>query len=309
MKKRNIFLVFTSVIHLLFPIIVVGQQVSSVPDAFKALKTEPEVFIIKNKMAVPTKSGHFQGVQLIEQNGRKKLLISGSSLSKAYLLQVDLVSNRSEKIIVLMEEPFRHAGGIQVSDSFLAVGIEDNFAKTTSKVCLYDYHNKNLEKSIPTIKINRAGEEKRHTAGALGLLKLDNEFLAVVGNWDSRNWDFYWIDPEQDRQELFYSFEAPEDWGSYQSINLIKDQDSIYAIGFYQKKDIGLGYVDLILVSRIGRFEAIMEKINSKTFFCKNKVDFSSAAGLQVDKKGKLHIWSTQKYSNKKIAINRFSQP
>lgn len=306
--QRNFLAVilFVLVIQLHFPIIVSGQYVKDIPSAFKALHSEPEVFMIENEIKVPTKSGHFQGVQLIEQDGRKKLLISGSSLSKSYLLQVDLESQKSEKMIVLMEDPYRHAGGIQASDTFLAVGIEDNFAKTTSKVCLYNIHDKSFEKSNPIIKIDRFGEEKRYTAGALGLLKMENEFLAVVGNWDCRNWDFYQIDPDQDKHKMVHSFEAPKDWGSYQSINLIKDQEAIYAIGFYQKEK--RGFADLILVSKLGKFKAIMEKVDSKAFHCKNNVDFNGAAGLQVDKKGKLHIWSTQKYSEKKIAISSYSQ-
>lgn len=61
-------------------------------------------------------------------------------------------------------------------------------------------------------------------------------------------------------------------------------------------------------MSRLDNFELIMEKVRTKTFNCTNEVDFDAAAGLQVDKKGKLHIWGTQRDALKQIAVNKFSQ-
>ena len=308
MGTPHVFLrIFLMAQLLMHPVLSLGQQVENVPQAFDALSSEPEVLLINNKIKVPHRNGHFQGVQLINKNGTEKLLVSGSSRSKAYVLQIDLTTLNSETLITLMKDPYRHAGGIQVSEPYLIVGIEDNIIKTTSKVGLYNYQNNSLAKAQPGITINREGEAKRFTAGATGLLAMEEGFLAVVANWDSRNWDFYHVEPENGKQEFLYSFEAPQDWGSYQSINLIKDSSAIYALGFY-KKDM-VGTADLILVSKLGSFDPIMEKIRSKTFNCKNGVDFNSAVGLQVDQKGKLHIWGTQADPAKEIAINKFSQP
>ena len=308
MGTPHVFLrIFLMAQLLMHPVLSLGQQVENVPQAFDALSSEPEVLLINNKIKVPHRNGHFQGVQLINKNGTEKLLVSGSSRSKAYVLQIDLTTLNSETLITLMKDPYRHAGGIQVSEPYLIVGIEDNIIKTTSKVGLYNYQNNSLAKAQPGITINREGEAKRFTAGATGLLAMEEGFLAVVANWDSRNWDFYHVEPENGKQELLYSYEAPQDWGSYQSINLIKDSSAIYALGFY-KKDM-VGTADLILVSKLGSFDPIMGKISSKTFNCKNGVDFNSAVGLQVDQKGKLHIWGTQADPAKEIAINKFSQP
>ncbi|MCK0148150.1 hypothetical protein MWU78_21060 [Arenibacter sp. F26102] len=283
-----------------------SQSVANVPKAFKALNSEPEVILINNKIKVPSESGHFQGVQLIEKKGTEKLLISGSSLTKAYVLQINLKKRKTDKLITLMTDPYRHAGGIQVSEPFMVVGIEDNILKTTSKVCLYNYRNNALYRSQPNIIIERDGQSKQKTAGATGLLALDSNYLAIVANWDSRNWDFYQIDPKKGEHEFLYSYTAPTDWGSYQSINLIKDGSAIYAIGFH-KKDLA-GQADLILVSKLGSFKPIMEKVDAKTFNCKKGVDFNAAVGLQVDSKGKLVIWSTQVDPGRKITVNRFIQ-
>ena len=107
-------------------------------------------------------------------------------------------------------------------------------------------------------------------------------------------------------QKLIGSFAAPDHWAAYQSINLISDEEAIYAIGFYQKESVG--YADLILVSKQGSVELIMEKVLTRTFDCINGVDFNAATGLQVDKQGNLHIWGTQKNALKQIAVNKFSQ-
>jgi len=283
-----------------------GQYVKNVPEAFAALHSNPEVIHIENVIDVPNEEGHFQGIQLIDIAGIEKLLISGSSFTQAYILQVDLTQRKTEKLITLMNAPYRHAGGIQVSTPFLLVGIEDNFTKTVSKVGLYSYLDANLHKAEPNSVIDRKGKVKRQTAGATGLLSFQDQYLAVVANWDSRNWDFYDVNPEKDEWELLKSFVAPDHWPSYQSINLIKDNNAIYAIGFYQKKTFG--YADLILLSKLENFRPILEQIVTKKFLCANGADFSTAAGLQVDDNGKLHIWATQRDAAVQITVNRFSQ-
>ncbi|MGB5553492.1 MAG: hypothetical protein WBM83_02455, partial [Flavobacteriaceae bacterium] len=193
-----------------------------------------------------------------------------------------------------------------VSEPFLALGIEDNDTKTTSNVCVYNYTNEDLYTAQPKLTLYRKGEAKHQTAGATGLIALNSGYLMVVSNWDSRNWDFYHVNLDNNEKRLLLSFAAPDDWASYQSINLIKDKESIYAIGFY-KKEL-LGKADLILVSLLGNFEPRMEKVLTKTFSCNNNVDFGGAAGLQIDKEGKLHIWATQKNPLNRIAVNKFSQ-
>ncbi|MDB4293232.1 hypothetical protein N9954_07455 [Maribacter sp.] len=290
----------------LYPILGCGQHVKNVPEAFEAISSEPKLIFLSNEIKVPSEGGHLQGVQVIVQDGMEKLLISGSSLTTAYVLQLDLATQKADTLISLMHEPFRHAGGFQVSEPYLAVGMEDNVAKTTSKVCVYSYPDARLYKAQPNVTITREGEAKRQTAGATGIVARDQGYLIVVGNWDSRNWDFYHIDPKQKEQKMLKSFAAPDHWAGYQAINLIRDNEAIYAIGFYKKELVGMA--DLILVSRLETFEPIMEKVSTKTFNCNNEVDFGAAAGLQVDKEGKLHIWGTQRDALKQIAVNKFSQ-
>ncbi|WP_215223316.1 hypothetical protein [Echinicola shivajiensis] len=281
-----------------------GQELDNVPKAFESLGQEPEVMIFESDVAVPTKGGHLQGVQLVQIAGKEKLLVSGSSSHQSYILQLDMASKKADKLIPLMDDPFRHAGGIQASEDYLIVGIEDNHIRTSAKVCLYDFQKDNLLTARPNVIVARKGEEKRPTAGATGLLGMGQDVLMVVGNWDAQNWDFYWLKSGEKEPFLIYSFEAPSDWASYQSINLLKDKEAIYAIGFYQKD--GVDYADLILVSKVEAFEPIMKKLSNKSFHCKEGVDFSGAAGLQVNKAGNLIFWGTQKNAGEQIIVNRF---
>ncbi|WP_416864285.1 MAG: hypothetical protein ACMVP2_16730 [Imperialibacter sp.] len=288
------------------PIVGQAQQVKDVPAAFEALSAEPEVIVLANDIDVPTKSGHLQGVQVMVQDGAEKLLMSGSSLKQAYILQADLASRQTEKLIPLMKEPLRHAGGIQLTDKYLGVGIEDNVKKTVSKVQLYNYQGEGLYEDQPVVTIDREGVPQLKTSGATGILALENDYLIVVSNWDSRYWDFYRFDPNGVDRSIIYSFAAPDDWGSYQSINLIRGEEAIYAIGFYKITDGN--YADLILVSKAGPFDPFMEKVLTKAFYCKSGVSFGAAAGLQVDNEGILHLWATQPDAFKRIAVNRFSE-
>ena len=276
MSFRSLF--FPMIILCLYPNFSFGQEVKNVPEAFKALDTTPEVIVLKNTLDVPTANGHFQGVQVMVNNGVEKILISGSSQTTAYVVQADLATQKTDRLIPLM----------------------------TSKVCLYNYKTGNLYKARQNMIIKRQGEVELQTAGATGLLAMKNGYLMLVSNWDSRNWDFYRVNPKTGNQKILTSFAAPDDWAGYQSINLIKDDEAIYAIGTYEED--ALSYADLILVSNQGTFEPIMKKVLSKAFYGKNGVDFGGAAGLQVDNQGALHLWGTQKSATRQITVNRFSQ-
>jgi len=286
--------------------IALGQEVDNVPEAFKELNSEPKTILLDNKINVPTTNGHLQGIQYIEKNDEEKLLISGSSHTTAYIIQADIDAQKVDKLIPLMSDPYRHAGGIQATSQYVIAGIEDNYKKRTSKICTYNYLTDNFYKAHPDLMISRKGDPEQKTAGAAGLLEGDDGYLAVIGNWDSRNWDFYHLDLRNNEYHFLKRFNSPDNWPGYQSINLIKDKQAIYAVAFYKKEAVN--YADLILISKNGCFKLIMEKICTKKFHGGNGANFGSAAGLHVDKEGKLHIWSSQKDATKQIAVSRFSQ-
>ncbi len=281
-------------------------QLQHVPEAFARLSAEPEVIILRNALWVPKARGHLQGIQVVSRKRTQKIFLSGSSRRRAYILQADLVQGRTDQLITLMKDPYRHAGGIQSDDTHLVVGIEDNIARTSSKVCVYDARKTDFDQAKPVLTIDRVGEKERYTAGATGMLPLsDTSHLLVVGNWDSRQWDFYLVDVHHATNTFLSSFDAPDHWGSYQSINLLSDKAHIYAIGLYGEQQ--KGRADLILVSTLPEFSLLMQHVDSKDFHC-DGTEFSAAAGLQVDQKGALHIWSAQRTASRQIVLNKFSQ-
>ncbi|MGB5554550.1 MAG: hypothetical protein WBM83_07820, partial [Flavobacteriaceae bacterium] len=84
------------------PSLSVGQEVKNVPEAFTSISTEPEVLFFNNTLNSYREGGHLQGVQVIEKNEKIKLLISGSSSSNAYLMELDLATRKTERLISLM---------------------------------------------------------------------------------------------------------------------------------------------------------------------------------------------------------------
>lgn len=305
MHLRYILIAFLIMLSQPYIVSILGQEIDNVPKAFEELNPIPKTIILDNKIKVPTTNGHLQGIQYIENHDKKKLLISGSSHTMAYIIQADIDTRKVDKLIPLMSDPYRHAGGIQATSQYVIAGIEDNYTKHTSKVCIYNYLTDNFYKAHPDLTIAREGEPEQKTAGATGLLAIEDGYLAVIGNWDSRNWDYYHLDLINNEHHFLKSFNAPDDWPAYQSINLIKDKQAIYAIAFYKKEAVNCA--DLILISKNGHFKPVMEKVSTKKFNGGNGADFGSAAGLHVDKEGKLHIWSSQRDATKQITVSRFS--
>lgn len=276
-----------------------------IPSAFEKISSSPELILLQNNLSVPLEGGHLQGIQSLSTVQGDKLIISGSSAHESYLLQADLKSLKTERYTALMTDPFRHAGGFQISEQYLIVGIEDNVIKEDSKVCIYA--TESLAEAIPLHIIERKGAAETQTAGATGMISLYSGHLVLVANWDSRNWDFYHVDLENQTERHLLRWDAPPEWPGYQTINFVEDDDLIYAIGLYKAED-GVGGADLIEVSKKDAFEPNLKKINTRFFPCTHEVDFATAAGIQVDEKGNLHIWATQRDAEKTIAVHRFSQ-
>ena len=140
------------------------------------------------------KGGHLQGVQWFQRGGRDYLLLSGSADAFSYLLTVDLSgSPASAAITKLLNAPYRHAGGLQIFDGrFAAVGIEDNHARNTSKVWVIDTTTLTPgNRPVPLVEIERRGEIKVSTAGAIAIAKIEAGHRLIVGTWDSATLDMY----------------------------------------------------------------------------------------------------------------------
>ncbi len=275
-------------------------QIPDVPAAFNAIKAKPEVVHLKKNHIETPSGGHLQGIQCLSDS---ELLITASSGSYAYYL----TANRAEltSIRKLGDDPFRHAGGCQVYDRMLAVGVEDNQDRDRSDIILVTFGDKLPNASQRTV-LYRSGEYERSTAGAVGLTRTASaQYLIAVGDWDSRNIDFYLSRHDDDRSfDSLTSFHAPDDhrWPSYQSINLLTDTAGrIYLIGFALDG----------LRNRADLFEVVLHSdradlvlLSTRNFKCRG-TSFRYGSGIYVNGT-KLHIYSCSRNPTAHTAINIF---
>jgi hypothetical protein len=270
---------------------------------FKNLDSKPEIISYSNTFEINNSGGHLQGIQSIQNNDGKYFVLSGSSDSYSYFAVVKR-GDKNEVISVnkLINKPFKHAGGFQILQNYLAVGIEDNDAKDISKVCVYDISNPEKPAGKPVAVIERAGEPKRSTAGCVGITKHKDQILLAVGDWDTKNIDFYSCESAEFPNagfELFYSINTEsisrenwidDKWLSYQNINLFSTvENELYLIGLGQNNK-NENVADLYQLKDDGTGKFSITKTASKTLNCEKEVSFKAGASAVIDNNGRLAV-------------------
>lgn len=214
---------------------------------FNSIDTKPVEISFSNQLRVNNKGGHLQGIQRFENKNGEYFILSGSSDKVSYCAVLKTApDNKVKQINNFLEKPFKHAGGFQIFENYLAVGIEDNDKKDKSKVCVYDISNPEEKFGAPKLVIERNGEPLRNTAGCVGITKIDGKYLVAVGDWDTKHIDFYWVQPENTREKLTeksgsIAIEKTQktdwinnEWNAYQNINLFNINNKLYLIGLGQ---------------------------------------------------------------------------
>jgi hypothetical protein len=307
-------------INSLFPFLVYSQN-GSIRGLFLKIDTEPQIILCKNELEVNNQGGHLQGVQLQVKDDAEYAIISGSSENYAYYAVVKLDNYKEVlSVNILMHKPFKHAGGMQIFQDLMVIGIEDNTAKDKSKVCIYDLIDPETPPVKPLAMFTRKGEPFRSSAGCCGLTRIGNGYLVVVGDWDTKHLDFYLFDEhkfEQDFNALdpLYTLDTEKmdrsgwsdiEWHPYQNINLLQDADGrSYLVGFGQN-DQNENIADLFLVENKDLKEFRLKKLLSKTFNCKQGADFRSGAGISLQPDGKLKIISCASHIKDSLILNVF---
>jgi|ERR1043165_1912763 hypothetical protein len=183
------------------------------------------VHFTNKKYKVPD-GGHLQGIQAYNIQGKEHLILTGSSNSFSYYITTE--PDSSLELVKIFDAPYRHAGGCQIADGKLFVGVEDNIEKDKSKVVMIDLATKKIEPII-----ERSGTFKRSTAGAVAAAKFDGHMVVAVADWDSRNIDLY-----QSSEHGFDSvgtYRMPDSLNhSYQNINLLRAGEVLGLFGFYR---------------------------------------------------------------------------
>lgn len=278
------------------------EKQPSIVSAFLATETNPSVIRFYNEKEVNNNGGHLQGVQPFENESGKYFFLTGSSDTCSYYAVAKL-NSRNEVLFVhpLMGIPFKHAGGFQIFEHYLAVGIEDNSAKNRSKVFIFDISEPEKPVTIPVAVIERTGEPLRTTAGCVGITKHKNKALIAVGDWDTKHIDFYSCPFEQmgkqefkknttiDLETISREKWIDNEWHPYQNINLFSMKNELYLIGLGQNQH-SENIADLFQVTENGREDFHIKKLASKTFHCSNGVSFRAGAGASFTNTMKINV-------------------
>lgn len=310
---------FSFIVLLFFSLLVYAQNEQAVVSSFKKIKEEAKVITVTNTMEGNNNGGHIQGIQLLPFKNEKYVVLTGSSDSYSYYSVMKL-GDQSKVISInrLMDKPFKHAGGCQIFQNYLAVGIEDNDAKNESKVCVFEISNPENPPVKPVAVIERRGEPYRSTAGCVGITKYKNELLLAVGDWDTKHIDFYSCKFNRigkDEFKLISSVEIAslsregwidDSWSAYQNINLFTfNSNELYLVGLGQNgSDENVADLFRLAENESGKF--IFRKVAMKRFDCQREASFKAAAGVSLTNSNDFNIVSVGYHIENDTYLNYF---
>ena len=301
-------------------------------DPVRALENIPpvarEMRFERGKTVFPD-GGHFQGIQAYYDRSRKKQVcfVSSDSHAKGYFITVALdLGPRGLGTIGHFQDlpsdgkqpPLRHAGGIQIIGDYLVVGVEDNQDKRRSHVQFWnvsDPFSPKLRAPLTVVRESKLAKDK--TAGAVGIVRRADDHLLVVANWDAEALDFYTSNGlplgDNDCRFAFKSrwvkdqakkavWEPNEDWGSYQSVNLVADrQFNLFLFAF--QTNAGRDLVDLYAVDLTEDPSDVIRKLSTKQMVFKGEAHFRSAAGIYVKSETELSCFATERSAHDQTSI------
>ncbi len=202
---------------------------------------------------------------------------------------------------MLMDSPFRHAGGCQSSGVNLFLGIEDNIQKDHSKIVSLTTASEKGDSGTVHIIVERQGTFKRSTAGAVAAVQTKTGTLIAVADWDARNIDFYkqnW-NGKFDSVATVYFFDIKG--GAYQSINLLADTaGNLFLMGFCKQ-----GSTNRADLFSINDYKPAL--LSTRFFHCKKNNGFRYGAGAHIQD-GKLQLLSCPRKLGKRGFINVFGK-
>lgn len=296
--------------------------VSKIVQSFKAIPKYPTLVTIETDTFSAPKGGHIQGIQQLD---KQHLVISGSSNDRAYFFVsrmkgIARVKKRGVIAnVVYINEDFKgmfhnHASGFQIENNLLAIGTEGGKDTLKSSVVFYDLTNPKKPRALG-IKIDR----QQDTAGAIGLTTIKDTFLLAVGGWDSDRIDFY-LANTQTIADPAINFQliktwrtankntedwSDPNWGTYQSINFLKDpSENLFLIGFYQN-DLGAMVADIFEVDLQNAPDKLLKKVDSKTLIFTEGVSFKNGAGIStLSSPRRFNLLATQRNWSSVIKVN-----
>ncbi|MCB0669632.1 MAG: hypothetical protein KDC80_27595 [Saprospiraceae bacterium] len=282
-----------------------GQKVTNTNHFHSEISftSSPREWSFSNLLEVDTSGGHLQGIQQYRHGKKDYYFVSGSSANYSYLGLIAKEVNEVLRIEKLFDAPLRHAGGFQICQNYLAIGVEDNVERNRSKVCIYDISGVPDFSTIPVYTIERSGTFERATAGCVALARLNNKWLLVVGDWNTRHLDFYIsVDLEIANgftlektivvNDIGRKDWSDEQWLPYQNINLFISDSTLFlcGLGISQGKNtmdlfqIGSWHEHIFHLRKLARYQ--MKNTGGS---------FSWAAGVVFEETFPWEIFSTER--------------
>jgi hypothetical protein len=298
---------------------------ASVLEAFGRVATTPTTLRFPSG-GLDLGDGHLQGVGLIDA---RRMVVSASG-PRATLLRIDWPTQiglgpARATWCVVGERPFDHAGGLQICDGIIAVGIEH---AQSSEVWFIDAEGMDPLRHLTLRRPSRGrGEGGRWTAGAVGIVRNGPRLLLAVGSYDSDQIDFYRssVGDLRDPRCRFRRFKSwdkdasnrhawvDRSWGSYQSLNLLEHQGRMYlAAGCRCGGDGGqLGgadWLDLYAVHLARPSEHCLVKIARRRLRCTDGASLRWGGGV-ASLGGTLHAVATERSLRPRSTFNVFAGP
>lgn len=251
----------------------------------------PREISFDNKIEIHNEGGHLQGIQKVTGVDENYYIMSGSSSEYSYLTMVSDEKKNLISMVKLSSRPLKHAGGFQISNNYLAVGIEDNDLRNYSLVNIYDISSPTTFSVDPILSIERRGDFERATAGCVGIARINNRWILIVGDWNTRHLDFYFSNTSNLgegvilQKELSISDHMRNDWIDttwlpYQNINLLPQDSSLYLIGMTSVD--GENVVDTYRIDNLNSNDLKLVKISHHTLV-NTGGDFIWGAGILVE--------------------------
>lgn len=289
--------------------------------ALEKISSIPTAIAFTNSLEVNNHGGHIQGIQQLSYNQSNYFILSGSSdLYSYYAIAKTGRQNMTISVNQILQKPFKHAGGFQVYEGLMAIGVEDNDEKNKSKVFIFSMDNPEKPPEEPLAIIERMGTFKRATAGCVGITVINEKVLVVVGDWDTEHLDFYRIDHQKLYQEgatleLEYSVNSKkidksdwidDRWLSYQNINFIKDDlDQLLLAGLTsnEKGDI----LDVFEIKSPDLRTFSLQKVYSRNFGILDQTKFRWGAGIHIHENGEISVLSTEEHIQSTSMIHSYN--
>jgi hypothetical protein len=266
---------------------------------------------IKGNFTQLPQGGHLQGIQLYQSGGQNYIFVSGSSNDFAYYFVAKGISDTLYHLAYIrkmLNKPFKHAGGFQIAGHYLAVGVEDDDAKDSSKVLVYNISNPGISDTTTAAFFLRGGIFKESTAGAVGAMLKGDTLIAAIASWDAMTIDvvhFYFDKTTKDiatqKHIAKWNMSSNVGWNAYQSINLYwVDKSEILFVGTGAKN--GEQIVDVYNIKPLANNNWQWIKTSSPAVdFTAQSLRYAGGTGMYNNK---LTVFATPaKTGNKEVKI------